>query len=309
MTATGKAFWQIHFCVLLWGFTAILGKLISLSALALVCWRMVLVAGTLLLVPRVWRGLRALPLRMYGVYAGIGAIVALHWLTFYGAIKLSNASVAVSCLALGSIFAAVIEPLVARRRFDVRELALGVVVVPGIVLLVGGVPTAMHLGIAIGVLSSFLTALFSTLNKRYVDRADPLTVTFVELGAGALFLVLAAPLLPNAGALFPLPSTRDALLLLALAMGCTLLPFTLSLVALRKISAFATQLALNLEPVYAIVLAALLLGEQRELSSQFYFGVAIILLAVFAHPLLSRQPPHPPTTEVLATAEAKNLAE
>jgi drug/metabolite transporter (DMT)-like permease len=288
MTGTVKAYWQIHFCVLLWGFTAILGKLISLPALALVCWRMLLVSATLLLVPSVWRGLRAMPWRLMATYAGIGVVVALHWLTFYGAIKLANASVAVSCLALGSVFAALLEPWIAGRRFEPSELALGVLVVPGIVLLVGGVPINMHLGILVGVASAFLSALFGTLNKRHVEGAEALTVTAIELGAGTLFLVALSPMVPSFGPTFPLPSTHDAALLIVLAVGCTLLPFTLSLVALRRISAFSTQLALNLEPVYAIVLAIFLLGEQRELSPRFYAGVAIILLAVFAHPLLHR---------------------
>jgi len=303
MTPNGKAFWQIHFCVLLWGFTAILGKLISLPALALVCWRMLLVASTLLLLPRVWRGLRGMSWRLLAIYAGIGVVVALHWLTFYGAIKLSNASVAVSCLALGSIFAATLEPLIASRKFEMRELALGIFVVPGIVLLVGGVPVGMHLGIAVGVASSFLTALFSVLNKRYVERANPLTVTAIELGAGVLFLLALSPLVPNFGSPLPIPGAHDAALLVLLAAGCTLLPFTLSLVALRKISAFSTQLALNLEPVYAILLAIPLLGEQRELAPRFYLGVAIILAAVFAQPVLNRarllrRPSEPRITEL-----------
>lgn len=289
MTPTSKAYWQIHFCVLLWGFTAIFGKLITLPALELVWWRMLLVTAVLLALPRVWRGLRAMSGRLLLRFAGIGIVVALHWLTFYGAIKLSNASVAVSCMALGSVFAAMIEPFITNRRFDARELVLGVIVIPGIVMLVGGVPGNMRLGIAIGVLSAFLTALFSALNKRYVEHADPLTVTCLELGAGAAFLTVIAPLLPHTGAAFTLPGMQDALLLLALAMACTLLPFILSLIALRNISAFSTQLALNLEPVYAIVLAILLLNEQRELTPRFYAGVAMILIAVFAHPLTMRR--------------------
>lgn len=289
MTPSSKAYWQIHFCVLLWGFTAIFGKLISLPALELVWWRMLLVTAVLLALPRVWRGLRAMSGRLLLRFAGIGIVVALHWLTFYGAIKLSNASVAVSCMALGSVFAAMIEPFITNRRFDARELVLGVIVIPGIVMLVGGVPGNMRLGIAIGVLSAFLTALFSALNKRYVEHADPLTVTCLELGAGAAFLTVIAPLLPHTGAAFTLPGMQDALLLLVLAMACTLLPFILSLIALRNISAFSTQLALNLEPVYAIVLAILLLNEQRELTPRFYAGVAMILIAVFAHPLTMRR--------------------
>lgn len=303
MPATRKAQWQIHFCVLLWGFTAILGKLISLPALALVWWRMALVTAALLLVPRVWRGLRDLSPRLAGAYAGIGVLVALHWLTFYGAIKLANASVAVTCIALGPVFLSLVEPLVAGKPFQPRELLLGVAVVPGVALVAGGVPAGMHAGIAVGVVSALLVALFGSYNKRLVERADPLTVTFVELGSGMAFLgvVWAAglALLPGM-ALLPapaLPDGRDLGLLLLLAIACTLLPFALSLVALRSLSAFQAQLAVNLEPVYAIILAVLLLDEHRELGARFYLGVAIILAAVFLHPLVvsgSRATASPP---------------
>jgi drug/metabolite transporter (DMT)-like permease len=291
LTALAKARWQMHFCVLLWGFTAILGKLISLPAPALVWWRMCLVTAALLVLPRVWRGLAQLSLRMWAIYAGIGVIVALHWLTFYGSIKLANASVAASCMALGSVFAALLEPLLTHRRFEPRELALGVAVIPGVLLVAGGVPIGMRVGVAVGVVSAFLTALFGVLNKRYVDHADPFTVTLLELGAGALFMTLLLPLLPHVGATFPWPGLSDAVYLLLLALGCTLLPYTLALVALRHIRAFDAQMLLNLEPVYAIVLAIVLLGEQRELTALFYAGVAILLLAVFAQPWLIRPEP------------------
>jgi drug/metabolite transporter (DMT)-like permease len=298
--ALRRAQWQIHLCVLLWGFTAILGKAISLPALALVWWRMLLVTLALLAFPRVWRGLRVLPRRLAAAYAGIGVLVALHWLTFYGAIKLANASVAVSCIALGPVFLALVEPWIARRRFDPRELLLGVAVVPGVALVVGGVPAQMHLGIAVGVASALLVAVFGAWNKRLVEHADPLVVTFVELGVGMLFLsavglpfLLAQPAAAQAAVL--LPGARDAALLLLLALACTLFPFALSLVALRRLSAFQAQLAVNLEPVYAIVLAVLLLGEQRELGASFYAGVAIILLAVFLHPWLTRSRPAKPS--------------
>jgi drug/metabolite transporter (DMT)-like permease len=311
MTTTAKAQWQIHLCVLLWGFTAILGKLITLPALPLVWWRMLLVVAALMLLPRVWRGLRALPMRLLSAYAGVGVLVALHWLTFYGAIKLANASVAATCMALATVFIALIEPALAHRRFSWRELALGIAVLPGVALVVGGVPDGMRIGIAAGALSALFVALFGALNKRLVEHADPLTVTALELGAGTLALTLLAPAMPLlfpafAGALFAAPSAHDAGYLLLLAFACTLFPFVLSLVALRHMSAFAAQLAVNLEPVYAIVLAIVLLGEQRELTPQFYAGVAIILAAVLAHPLLSRprRIAHP---ETLATAEARDV--
>ena len=289
VSAQSKALLQIHFCVLLWGLTAILGKLISLPATALVWWRMLLVSVTALLVPRVLRQLRAMPAKLIATYAGIGCVVALHWLTFYGAIKLANASVAVISMALCPIFLALVEPWIARRPFDLRELGLGLFVVPGVLLVVGGTPAGMQLGLLVGVISAFLASTFSALNKRYVGQADALSVTAIELGAGTLLLTIAAPLLPHSGPVFPLPGLRDAVLLVILAYGCTLLPFALSLIALRQISAFTAQLAINLEPVYAIAIAALLFGEQRQLDGHFYLGVLIIVAAVIGHPLLARR--------------------
>jgi drug/metabolite transporter (DMT)-like permease len=270
------------------------------------------VVAALALVPRVWRGVRAMPRRLMFAYAGIGVLVSLHWLTFYGAIKLSNASVGATCIALATVFTALVEPWLARRRFSKRELALGIAVLPGVALVVGGVPSSMRLGIAVGTLSAFLVALFGSLNKRLVEHGDPLTVTALELGAGTLVMTALAPLMPLlfpafAGNLFVLPSLHDALYLLGLSLACTLLPFTLSLVALRHMSAFAAQLAVNLEPVYAIVLAIVLLGEQRELTPLFYLGVAIILAAVLLYPLIAS--PRRLQPETLGTAEAKGLSE
>jgi drug/metabolite transporter (DMT)-like permease len=309
MQPVNQARLQIHFCVLLWGFTAILGKLITLPALPLVLWRMLLVTLALLLVPRVWRGLRAMPARLIWAYAGIGVLVSLHWLSFYAAIKLSNASVGATCIALGPVFLAFIEPWLAKRKFDPRELLIGVAVVPGVVRVVGGVPHDMRIGIAVGVLSALFVALFGSLNKRLVEHGDPLTVTFIELGTGTVFLTLLAPLLPHVGAAFVVPDLHDTLLLLALSFGCTLLPFTLALVALRHMSAFGTQMVTNLEPIYAIVLAIVLLGEQHELDGWFYIGVAVILAAVFVYPLLHRRQRAPMQAELLGTTESHGMVD
>ena len=288
MRAVTRAHWQIHFCVVLWGFTAILGKLISLEAPSLVWWRMLIVALALLLAPRVWQGLSLLSPRLIAAYSGVGFLVALHWLTFYSAIKLANASVAVSCLALGPVFLAFLEPWIARRAHEPREVWLGLMVVPGVVLVVGGTPDTMNAGIVAGAMSAFFVAVFGALNKRLVGHSDALTVTWLEMTAGMLFLTAFIPFLV-AGPAFALPDFTDSAYLLLLAFGCTLLPFSLSLLALKHLSAFAVQLAVNLEPVYAIVLATILFGEQRALTAGFYFGVAIILGAVFIYPLLGRR--------------------
>jgi drug/metabolite transporter (DMT)-like permease len=280
-----RALLQIHFCVVLWGFTAILGKIITLAALPLVWWRMVLVSGSLILVRSFWRGLRPLSPRLIAIYAGIGVIVALHWFTFYGSVKLSNASVAATCMALTPVFISFVEPMLIGRRFDITELVFGIAVIPGVVMVVGGTPSEMRLGIAVGALSALFVAFFASLNKRFIADSNALTVTGIEMGAGALFLTLVGLLFPPTSKMFALPTLNDAAWLIVLAVGCTLLPFALSLVALRQLSAFSVTLAVNLEPIYAIVLAILLLGEQRELAPSFYVGVAIILLVVFTHPL------------------------
>src|SRR3546814_7506247 len=246
MTPAAKAQWQIHLCVVLWGFTAILGKLITLPALPLVWWRMLLVTVALALLPRVWRALRAMPPRLLLAYAGIGGLVALHWLTFYGAIKLSNASVGATCIALGTPMTALLEPWLAGRRFSWRDVLLGIAVLPGVALVVGGVPDDMHLGIAVGALSALLVAIFGSLNKRFVARGEPLAITALELGAGTLLLTLLAPAMPLLfpafeGSPFPLTATHALGFLLPPSLDSTLFPFALSLVALRHMSAFRSE--------------------------------------------------------------------
>ena len=284
-----RALLQIHLCVVLWGFTAILGKLISLPAFELVWWRMLLVVAAIALWPPVWRSLAGLDRGTWLRFGGAGVIVALHWVTFYGSIKLANASVAATCMALCPLMMAVVEPWIAGSRFDPRELLIGVAALPGVVLVVGGTPPEMRAGIAVGVVSAVLVVIFGSLNKRYVLRADPLVMTWVELGAGTVFLTLVALALP--GAAFVRPDGGDFALVATLAIACTLLPFTLSLHALRHTSAFTAQLAVSLEPVYAVLLAIVLLGEQRELTPWFYLGVAVILGSVLAHTLMKLRAP------------------
>ncbi len=291
-----RAWLQIHFCVVLWGFTAILGKLITLESVPLVLWRMGLVAFALFLWPRVWRSMGALPRGLIGAYVGVGCIVALHWLTFYGAIKLANASVAATCIATVPIFLALIEPALTGRRFRWWELLLGLFAVPGIALLMGGTPEHMNVGIVVGIASAFFAALFAALNKRLILRAGALSVTAIEMGAGAVFIgvILGGLMLSGAGGVAGmfdadqslLPDANDAVWLLVLAFGCTLLPFALSLVALRHLSAYASALAVNLEPVYAIILAIIILGEQAELEPTFYLGAALIISVVLIYPRL-----------------------
>ncbi|MFM1897662.1 MAG: hypothetical protein RLZZ385_2736 [Pseudomonadota bacterium] len=302
MTDSGKAWLQIHFCVFLWGFTAIIGKLITLPALPLVLWRMLAVAAILLCLPRVWRGLGKLTRRHLAAFAGVGVLVSVHWLTFYAAIKLANASVAATCMAMLPVFSCLIEPLVTGRKFIPRELTLALLILPGIALVVGGTPDTMNIGILVGAVSAFFAALFGAYNKRLVHRADSLTATALEMLGGGMFVLVIAivfaslpwvhsgdgAFLPQPANLFELPSSTDLVWLATLSIACTLLPFALSFRALRHLSAYATALAVNMEPIYAIALAILILGEQRELAVSFYLGAAIIIMVVVAYPFVVR---------------------
>ncbi len=299
-TELRTAWLQMHFCVLLWGFTAILGKLISLPALPLVFWRMVLSALFLLILPRIWKSLsNHSPGLLLGL-SGIGILIALHWIGFYGAVKLANASVAATCMSVTPAFTSLVEPIITGKRFSWNELMLGILVIPGMLLVVGGTPNEMNLGILVGLGSAFFGALFSTCNKRIINRSDPLSATSFEMASGSIFVLLILYLSENFfqqtpliqafissmtafEALFSLPSWTDMAWLVVLIIACTILPFTLSLKVLRHLSAFSTNLAVNMEPIYTILLAMIFLGEQRELDISFYLGAGVILTVVFLH--------------------------
>lgn len=285
----GNPYLQVHLSVLLWGFTAILGKLITLSTIPLVFWRVLIVSLCLLLWRPVWRQLLRLSRRDIALAMANGLIITVHWLCFYGAIKAANASVAVSCMALGPVFLSIIEPLLLRQAFVARDVLVALASIPGVVLVVGGIPDSMIDGFVLGVLAALLASLFSLVSKGLAARVPALGLTVLEMGAGALLLGATIPLWPMLGAGFAVPETADILWLAILAIACTLVPFALTNTALRRISAFSVQLAVNLEPVYAILLAAVLLGEGAELRWPFYVGVALILGAVIGHVALHRR--------------------
>ena len=284
-----RAYLYLHFCVFVWGFTAIFGKLISLKALPLVWWRVVLCCAALwALIPRAQ--LRSVSRRMALRLFGIGVLVGLHWLCFYGAIKLSNASVGVVCMATASFFAALLEPVVFRRRLKWYELSLGLLVIPGILLIVGAINWDMRWGFVTGIAAALLAAVFTALNKQVLDGPDippPFAMTLIELAGG---LALCSLILPVYLIFYPETPIAirgaDWIWIPVLAFVCTLVPYYLTLLAMRHISAFATNLSVNLEPVYGVVLAALIFSEHREMNVSFYIGVAVIIAAVFGHPLL-----------------------
>jgi drug/metabolite transporter (DMT)-like permease len=291
MTAAQKAYLQLHFAVLLFGFTAILGKLIQLSALVLVWWRVLITALSLMLLIDVFNLVRTLPRRQLWSLIGIGTIVGLHWLSFYGAIKLSNSSIGVLAMGSTSLFSAILEPLILKKKFNVLEIGLGLLIIPGMALVVNGIDFSMMDGLLVGVVSAILAATFSILNKAQVAKLDSLSMTFIELSSACVFLGLVILGSSWYSGSFPVllpPHWSDWGYLLLLALLCTTFGYALALHALKHLSAFVSNLSMNLEPVYAIVLAWLLLNEDKELSANFYWGAAVIMAVVFSYPVLSR---------------------
>ena len=185
MNPTRRAYLELHLAVLLYGFTAILGDLIQLSALVLVWWRVMIVTVTLFFVVRAVSLMRALPHSLLLKFAGVGILVGLHWLCFYGSIKLANASISLITMATTSFFTALLEPLFLRRKLRFLELALGLLIVPGMMLIARGAEPGMYAGIVVGLLSALLAASFSVFNKLLIDRAEPLQTDHrQQLGGG-----------------------------------------------------------------------------------------------------------------------------
>ncbi|MEM9886867.1 MAG: DMT family transporter [Bacteroidota bacterium] len=290
MNKTTRAYLEMHLAVLLFGFTAILGALIQLPAISIVWWRVLLTCISIVFLMQVRSIFTRLSYQQILQFMGIGVLVGSHWVCFYGSIKLANASVALICMATTALFTSFLEPLLFRRAVRWYEVVLGLMIIPGMYLIVDSLESGMLLGVWVGLLSAFLASLFATLNKKVITNARPFAITFLELGSAWLFLTLLFPfyLQTNENVAFVPPSLADWFYLLALALLCTTLAYSLSLRALHHISAFASNLSLNLEPVYGILLAWVLLNENEELSDNFYYGVLLILLTVFSYPLLRK---------------------
>lgn len=289
-TNTQKAYLQLHTAIVLWGFSAILGDLITLDAISLVWWRVLLTALSVLLIFPVLKTLKQLAFIDLRRLVFIGMLIGSHWILFFASIKYANPSVALICMATGTFFTALLEPLLLKSKIRGYELLLGLLILPGMLLVVGGTQPSMLIGIICGVLSALFAAIFTVLNKKYVSDIEPKLMTFVEMSSAWLMVSLILPVIycyePSSFRM--LPTLGDLGYLTLLAIGCTTLAFTLSLYALQHISAFATNLSVNLEPVYGIIMAAVFLNDLEELNSEFYLGCGIILLAVFAYPFIQQ---------------------
>jgi len=299
-----NAYIKLHIAIFLFGFTAILGKLISLQQIGLVWNRLWISCVGLIFLPGIIRGLKDLSKVDILRFTGIGIIVALHWVLFYGSIKLgNNASITLACLATTPLFTSVIEPLLNRRKLLKTEVILGLMTIVG-VYFVSGVGSFYYAAIVTAIISAFLASAFSTLNKKYLAHHNVLSVSFLEFFSGWGFLCILLPFYyayENGFYIFPqnqetihywqftyLGIHSDWYYLIILGLLCTCLAFVFSLQALKHISAFTSNLSINMEPVYGIILAALFFKENNELNFEFYLGASIILGCVILHPLLQK---------------------
>ncbi len=275
-----RALLQLHTAVFLAGFTAILGKLIKLNEGLLVGYRILITVITLLVLQYFRRQLKKLSLKDTLQLFAVGAIVAVHWVTFYGSVKYANASVALVCFSATGFFTAFLEPLILKKRLVLIEVLLGLLTLAGIYIIFDFHPQ-YKLGIIFGIISALGSAVFPVFNKKLIERFEPHTIVMYEMSGGLLAVVLLIPLyLQQFPAGYYLPTATDWLWLLVLGWFCTVLSFELQLNALKRVSAFTANLTYNLEPVYGIIMAFIFFNENKELNDHFYAGVALILLAV-----------------------------
>jgi drug/metabolite transporter (DMT)-like permease len=289
MNPVQKANLKIHIAVILFGFTAILGGLIQLNALVLVWWRMGITVVSLLFLMDLKRIRTHVKGRTWWILLLNGGIIALHWLCFYGSIKLANASVALVCLASASFFAAIAEPLLLRQRINRIEIGLGILIIPAMALIVRELDFSMMTGVWVGIAAALFSAIFAAVNKLLVTRAHSYDITFIELGSGWLMLSFILPVAMQYQQTVFWPSPSDWVYLVILAILCTTLAFILSLQSLTHLSAFNSTLIVNLEPIYGIALAWVILKENEQLTTNFYLGVLLILAIVFLFPLLKKR--------------------
>ena len=277
-----KSYLHLHLIVFIWGFTAVLGALISLDALPLVWYRMVLAVFFILCY--VWY--HKVPLQISKkillqlLFAGV--VIALHWFTFFRAIKVSNVSVTLACLSTGAFFTSFLEPILYGRKIIWYEVFFGVIVIVGLSIIFR-VESQYIEGILLGLSSAFLSALFSVYNSKFAKVYNPTLISFYELTGGIIFFSLLLLGTNSFSASFFSVSASDWMYLAILSSLCTAYAFIASVKVMRFLSPYTVMLTINLEPIYGIILAVLVLHEKEKMSPQFYLGALIILVTVITN--------------------------
>ena len=284
-----KDFLELHFIVLLWGFTAILGKLISIPAVELVFYR-TLVATVAL---AIYLKLRGQSMRIgrgnSAKIIGVGVLIAAHWILFFASARVSSVSISLVGMATASLWTSLLEPIFTKKKIKPFEVALALLIMGGIYIIFR-FEFGHALGIAMAVGSAFLASVFTIINSHLTKKHAAATITCYEMGGACLAIVLFFPFyrhfLTDTGTLQLALQWPDVLWLGILALVCTVYAYTGAVRLMQKFSAYTVNLSVNLEPVYGILLALLIFKDDEQMSAGFYYGTAIILLSVFLHPVL-----------------------
>jgi drug/metabolite transporter (DMT)-like permease len=284
-----KYFLQLHLVVFIWGFTAILGALISIDAIPLVWYRMLLAVFFIFIYFLIKKKSFAIDKKSLLKFLFTGIIIALHWITFFKAIKVSNVSIALVTMSTGAFFTSLIEPLFFKRRIKSVELILGVVVIGGLYIIFN-FETQYYLGIIYALISAFLAALFSVLNGLFVKKTDADVISFYQLFFGVAFVTVFLFFTNSFTADFFKLSSSDWFYLVLLSSVCTAYAFIVSVKVMKHLTPYTVMLTINLEPVYAIVLALFIFGDKEKMNVEFYYGAFIVLFVVLLNGIIKNLP-------------------
>lgn len=275
-----KNYLHLHLLVFIAGFTAILGELITIGAIALVWYRMLIAGILMFLYIKITRIKIKVDKQSMLKFFGAGIVIALHWITFFEAIKQSNISITLAMFSTGAFFASFIEPLFYKRRVIWYEIFFGLIVVLGVFLITRGELKYIN-GIVLGIVSAMFSALFSVINGTFIQKHSATVISFYEFVSGVAFITVFILLFKGGfEASFFTLSASDWIYLFVLASICTAFAFIGSVKVLKYISPYTVVLSYNLEPVYGITLALLMFPETETMEADFYYGAALVLLAV-----------------------------
>jgi drug/metabolite transporter (DMT)-like permease len=277
-----KSYLHLHIIVFIWGFTAVLGALITLDSLPLVWYRMAIAVVFILIYVWYKKISLRLPTKILLQLLFAGIIIALHWFTFFRAIKVSNISVTLACLSTGAFFTSFLEPILFGRKIIWYEVFFGVIVVIGLSIIFR-VESHYIEGILLALSSAFLSALFSVINSKFAKVYNPTAISFYEISGGVLFFTLFLLGSNSFTPSFFKISTSDWMYLAILSSVCTAYAFIASVKVMRFLSPYTVMLTINLEPIYGIILAVLVFHEKEKMSPQFYVGALIILVTVITN--------------------------
>jgi drug/metabolite transporter (DMT)-like permease len=287
--ATTTDYLKLHLLVFLWGFTAILGKLVTIPAVEMVFFRTLLAAIGMGIVIMLFRGSFKVSQSDLIKMLLTGAIVAAHWLTIFISGRISNPSTSLVGFATCSLWAAFIEPFAKKSKIQGVEVGLGLVVIMGLYLIFS-FNFEYPMGLFLGILSGLTCAMFAVINSQLVTRVNSLTITFYEMIGACATVVIFFPIYTTYyapdGQLHLNPSLGDWMWIAVLALVCTVYAYAVAINLTKKLSVFFIQLTLNLEPVYGIILALIVFGQSEVMSWNFYLGTVVILGAVIAYPFV-----------------------